>query len=200
MTSGGQTESGTTDQKADQKVGQVRPITYYGEDVLHRPCALVTPETPDLDQLVADMFASMYAAHGVGLAANQIGVGLRIFVMDCPEEDNDGNSTGRTVVATLINPVMHLPDGPRELVERTEGCLSVPGPTAMLVRAGEAHVHGYDLNWEPVTVGGTGLVARCLQHECDHLDGTVYVDRLAKRARKQVLADADFSRGDPTAG
>ena len=179
-------------------MGQVRPITYYGEDVLHRPCAEVTPETPDLEQLVADMFASMYAAQGVGLAANQIGVGLRIFVMDCPEEDDEGRPTGRSVVATLINPVLHLPEGPRELVERTEGCLSVPGPTALLARASEAHVHGFDLRWQPVTVQGTGLVARCLQHECDHLDGTVYVDRLAKRARKQVLADADFSRSEPT--
>ena len=69
----------------------------------------------------------------------------------------------------------------------------------MLARVTEAHVHGFDLNWEPVTLHGTGLVARCLQHECDHLDGTVYVDRLGKRARKQVLADADFSRGDPAA-
>ena len=177
--------------------GKARPITYYGEDVLHRPCAEVTSETPDLEQLVADMFASMYAAHGVGLAANQIGVGLRIFVMDCPEEDDEGRSTGRSVVATLINPVLHLPEGPRELVERTEGCLSVPGPTAVLARVTEAHVHGFDLNWQPVTVHGTGLVARCLQHECDHLDGTVYVDRLAKRARKQTLAAADFSRSEP---
>ncbi len=196
MTSGGQTERGST----SQRVGQVRPITYYGEDVLHRPCAEVTRATPDLEQLVADMCASMYAAHGVGLAANQIGVALRVFVMDCPEEDDDGDSTGRSVVATLINPVLHLPDGPRELVERTEGCLSVPGPTAMLARASEAHVHGFDLNWEPVTVGGIGLVARCLQHECDHLDGTVYVDRLAKRARKATLADADFSRSETPAG
>ena len=191
-------ESSITGDVTGDATGQVRPITYHGEDVLHRPCAEVTPETPDLEQLVADMFASMYAAQGVGLAANQIGVGLRIFVMDCPEDDDEGRPTGRSVVATLINPVLHLPEGPRELVERTEGCLSIPGPTALLARASEAHVHGFDLSWQPVTVQGTGLVARCLQHECDHLDGTVYVDRLAKRARKQVLADADFSRSEPT--
>ncbi len=188
-------ESGVT---GSGVAGRARPITYYGDDVLHRPCAPVTQDTPDLEQLVADMFASMYAAQGVGLAANQIGVGLRIFVMDCPEEDDEGRSTGRSVVATVINPVLHLPEGPRELVERTEGCLSVPGPTALLARASEAHVHGFDLNWQPVTISGVGLVARCLQHECDHLDGTVYVDRLANRARKQVLASADFSRGDGT--
>jgi len=175
--------------------GKVRPITYYGDEVLHRPCAEVPQDYPDLEQLVADMFASMYAAEGVGLAANQIGVSLRVFVMDCPEEDDEGRITGRSVVATVVNPVLHLPDGPRELVERTEGCLSVPGATSVLPRVSEAHVHGFDEKWNPVTVSGTGLVARCLQHECDHLDGTVYVDRLGKRARKEALANADFSRG-----
>ena len=175
--------------------GKVRPITYYGDEVLHRPCAEVPEGYPELEQLVADMFASMYAAEGVGLAANQIGVGLRVFVIDCPEEDDEGRPTGRSVVGTVINPVLHLPDGPRELVERTEGCLSVPGATSMLARVSEAHVHGFNEKWEPITISGTGLVARCLQHECDHLDGTVYVDRLAKRARKEALAAADFSRG-----
>ena len=175
--------------------GKVRPITYYGDEVLHRPCAEVPRDYPDLEQLVADMFASMYAAEGVGLAANQIGVGLRVFVIDCPEEDTEGNPTGRNVVGTVVNPTLHLPDGPRELVERTEGCLSVPGATAMLARVSQAHVHGFNEKWEPITISGNGLVARCLQHECDHLDGTVYVDRLAKRARKEALAAADFSRG-----
>lgn len=176
--------------------GHPRPITYYGDAVLHQSCAPVAPDHPGLAQLVADMFASMYAAEGVGLAANQIGVGLRIFVMDCPEEDLDGKPTGKSVVATVINPVLHLADGARELVDRTEGCLSVPGPTAMLARATEARVTGVDVAGEPVEVSGTGLVARCLQHECDHLDGTVYVDRLGRRARKQALAEADFSRGE----
>lgn len=180
--------------------GRVRPITYYGDPVLHTPCAPVPPDHPELAQLVADMVASMHAAEGVGLAANQIGVGLRIFVMDCPEEDADGKASGRRVVATVINPVLHLPDAARELVERTEGCLSVPGPTAVLARANEARVTGVDVAGEPVEIVGTGLVARCLQHECDHLDGTVYVDRLGRRARKQALADADFSRVEPGTG
>lgn len=176
--------------------GRVRPITHYGDPVLHSPCAPVLPDHPELAQLVADMIASMHAAEGVGLAANQIGVGLRIFVMDCPEEDADGKPTGKSVVATVVNPVLHLPAGARELVERTEGCLSVPGATSMLARAAEARVTGVDAAGDPIEIVGTGLVARCLQHECDHLDGTVYVDRLGRRARKQALADADFSRGD----
>lgn len=176
--------------------GRVRPITYYGDPVLHSPCAPVLPDHPELAQLIADMFASMYAAEGVGLAANQIGVGLRVFVMDCPEEDEDGKATGHSIVATVINPVLQLAEGARELVERSEGCLSVPGSTSMLARANEARVTGVDLAGEPVEIAGTGLIARCLQHECDHLDGTVYVDRLGRRARKQALADADFSRGE----
>src|SRR5882672_491828 len=117
--------------------GQVRPITLYGESVLHRPCTTVAADHPDLDQLVADMFATMYAADGVGLAANQIGVGLRVFVVDCPDEDE------RSVVAVVINPVLHLPAS-RDLVEGTEGCLSVPGPQSMLARPSEATVTGVD--------------------------------------------------------
>jgi peptide deformylase len=163
--------------------GEARPITLYGEPVLHRPCAEVATDHPDLDKLVADMFASMYAADGVGLAANQIGVGLRVFVVDCPDEHD------RNVVAVVINPVLHLPES-RELVEGNEGCLSVPGPQSVLARPSEATVTGVDLTGAPVEIVGTGLLARCLQHEYDHLAGTVYVDRLGRRARKRVLAEA----------
>ncbi|MGQ0468055.1 MAG: peptide deformylase [Sporichthyaceae bacterium] len=167
--------------------GKVRPITYYGDPVLHRPCATVPADYPELKALVADMFASMYAADGVGLAANQIGVGLRVFVVDCPDEDN------RDVVAVVVNPELHLP-GDRDLHEATEGCLSVPGAHSVLARCREARVTGTGLNGEPVEIAGTGLLARCLQHEFDHLAGTVYVDRLGRRARKAALSEADFSR------
>ena len=165
----------------------VRPITIYGEPVLHRPCARVLPDHEGLRQLVADMFASMYAADGVGLAANQIGVGLRIFVIDCPDH------TGEHTVAHVVNPVLHLPEGRRELIETKEGCLSVPGASASLARLARVTVTGTDVEGNPVTIEGTGMLARCLQHECDHLDGTVYVDRLAKRDRKAALAAANLS-------
>jgi peptide deformylase len=163
--------------------GTARPITLYGDPVLHRPCATVANDHPDLDQLVADMFASMYAADGVGLAANQIGVGLRVFVLDCPDDED------RSVIAVVVNPVLHLPDS-RELIEGTEGCLSVPGPHSMLARPKAATVTGVDLTGAPVEIVGTGLLARCLQHEFDHLAGTVYVDRLGRRDRKRVLGEA----------
>ncbi|GIF97815.1 peptide deformylase [Catellatospora citrea] len=162
--------------------GIARDITLYGTPVLHRPTAPVTDFGPDLHQLVADMFASMYAANGVGLAANQIGVGLRVFVMDCPDPGNGAN-----VVAHVVNPVLALPAPPRELEVSGEGCLSVPGQRGDVARTALAVVTGVDMHGEPVRVEGTGLVARCLQHETDHLDGTVYVDRLTAKERKKIL-------------
>ncbi|MFI7155958.1 peptide deformylase [Micromonospora chalcea] len=163
--------------------GTPRPITRYGTPVLHRRCAEVTVFDDALTQLVADMFASMYAAHGVGLAANQIGVDARIFVLDCPD------ATGAHTVAHVINPVLHLPEQ-RDLATDSEGCLSVPGQYAEVTRPATATVIGVDLHGQPVRIAGTGTLARCLQHEVDHLDGLAYVDRLPARTRKRLLAAA----------
>jgi peptide deformylase len=164
--------------------GTARPITLHGEPVLHARCAVVTDFGPDLVTLVQDMYASMYAANGVGLAANQIGVGLRVFVVDCPD------TTGEHVIAHVVNPVLELPPvDERALIEDDEGCLSVPGPSAELARPSGAVVRGVDVHGEPVELIGTGLLARCLQHESDHLEGMVYVDRLTKRSRKRVLKE-----------
>lgn len=164
--------------------GTARPIVYYGDPVLHRSCAPVTSFDDDLRALVADMFASMYAAEGVGLAANQIGVDARVFVMDCPDAD------GNPVVATLVNPVLTLPPAPRELTLFNEGCLSVPGQHAELARSEHAEVNGFDAEGNPVTVRTNGIAARCLQHEVDHLDGLLYVDRLPAKQRKEILTEA----------
>src|SRR3954470_23453746 len=130
--------------------GVARPIVTYGSDpVLHRPCAPVTTFDEKLRRLVLDMFASMTAADGVGLAANQIGVDARIFVIDCPDAD------GEDVIGYVINPTLTLPE-PREdePSEETseEGCLSVPGPYADVTRAFRARVDGVDLKGEPVTI------------------------------------------------
>lgn len=165
--------------------GVARDITLYGTKVLHRPTVEVTEFGPALRRLVADMFASMYAANGVGLAANQIGVDLRVFVMDCP--DTEG---GPNVVAHVVNPVLELPAQPFEAAVSGEGCLSVPGQRAEVPRAASAAVTGVDMHGEPVRIEAAGLVARCLQHECDHLDGTVYVDRLAAAERRKILTAA----------
>ena len=174
--------------------GAARPIVTYGADpVLHRACAPVTVFDPALRRLVLDMFASMSAADGVGLAANQIGVDARIFVMDCPDAD------GNDVVGYAINPVLTLPPTragePAEEVTE-EGCLSVPGPYAELPRAFRARVDGVDVKGRPVTIEATGMAARCLQHEMDHLEGVVYVDRLPEELRERLLAEAEGPSGD----
>ncbi|KGH48515.1 MULTISPECIES: peptide deformylase [Modestobacter] len=174
--------------------GVARPIVTYGSNpVLHRPCAPVTEFDRGLRHLVLDMFASMTAADGVGLAANQIGVDARVFVIDCPDAD------GEDVIGYVVNPVLTVldPVGDEPPVELTEeGCLSVPGPYAELERAFRARVDGVDLQGEPIAIEATGMAARCLQHEVDHLDGTVYVDRLPADLRERLLAEAAGPEGD----
>jgi peptide deformylase len=179
-----------TDQEAQRVVGELpdtsrgtaRPITVVGNPVLHRPCAEVTEFGAELAALVDDMFVSMYAAEGVGLAANQIGVAQRVFVYDCPDDD------GVRHVGVLVNPVLEeLEPSRRTLDESAEGCLSVPGAYMELARPDYAVVRGQDQHGEPVTVEGTGFFARCLQHETDHLNGYLYIDRLSKRDRKEAL-------------
>ena len=174
--------------------GVARPIVTYGSDpVLHRRCAEVTEFDRELRRLVLDMFASMQAADGVGLAANQIGVDARIFVIDCPDAD------GVDVVGYVVNPVLTLPgpvgDEPADEVTE-EGCLSVPGPYAELARAFRARVDGVDVHGDPVSIEATGMAARCLQHEVDHLDGTVYVDKLPEDVKERLLAEAAGPGGE----
>ncbi|CCG01504.1 peptide deformylase [Blastococcus saxobsidens] len=174
--------------------GVARPIVTYGSNpVLHRRCVEVTAFDDGLRRLVLDMFASMEAADGVGLAANQIGVDARVFVIDCPDAE------GADVVGYVVNPSLTVLDpvgeDPAEEVTE-EGCLSVPGPYAELPRAFRARVDGVDLHGDPVSIEATGMAARCLQHEVDHLDGTVYVDLLPEEQRERLLAEAAGPGGD----
>ena len=164
--------------------GTARPITVYGEPVLHSACKPVTEFGDALAELIDDMFASMYAANGVGLAANQIGVGARVVVYDCADE------TGEHRIGHVVNPVLADPDGRRELDVDEEGCLSVPGEYADLGRPATATVTGVDKDGRPVTVTAGGMLGRCLQHEVDHLEGLVYVDRLPAKARRRILQAA----------
>ncbi|MFE9097603.1 peptide deformylase [Streptomyces sp. NPDC007264] len=162
--------------------GRVRPITLLGDGVLRTPCAEVTGFGPELAGLVEDMFATMYAARGVGLAANQVGQPLRVFVYDCPD-DEDLRHRGH-----VVNPRLVAADG---LVLRgPEGCLSLPGLEAGTERYDRAVVEGFTAHGEPVRVEGTGWFARCLQHECDHLEGGLYVDRLGGLRRRRVMRRA----------
>ncbi|WP_194927060.1 peptide deformylase [Catenulispora pinisilvae] len=168
----------------------MRRVTEIGEEVLRRPCRDVTEfGTAELTALVDDMFRAMQVAEGAGLAANQVGVDLRLFVFDC----HDGY--GGRHVGHIANPVLEQPDPRRRrLIEDVEGCLSVPGATVVVPRTEHAVVRGFDKDGAPLVIEGRGYFARCLQHESDHLLGTVYLDRLAKRDREEALRQMDERR------
>ena len=153
---------------------------------MHRPCRPVETFDQELAELVADMAATMDAADGVGLAANQIGVDLRVFVYRCADADELIHE------GVICNPTLELPVGSdRKLDESEEGCLSLPGAYAPCARPDAAIVRGVDQFGAPVEARGTGLLARCLQHETDHVEGTVFADRLSKRTRRQLFGDAE---------
>lgn len=156
----------------------IRPIVKYGAEALHQPAREVSEVTPEIGALVDDMIATMYAAPGIGLAAPQIGVPLRVFVVDL--------SVGRdrSGLITMINPVFVEREG-MQLEE--EGCLSVPGFTATVPRPQRAAVKGLGRDGQPQNVEGTGLLARAFQHEMDHLDGMLFVDRLRGIKRDLIV-------------
>ncbi|MFC9432057.1 peptide deformylase [Streptomyces sp. NPDC056987] len=174
--------------------GRVRAMRLLGDPVLHAPCEPVTDFGPALGALVEDLFATMYAARGVGLAANQIGVPRRVFVYDCPD-DEDVRHLGH-----LVNPRLVQAD---DIVLRgPEGCLSLPGIEAGTERYDHTVVEGFTLDGAPVRVEGRGFFARCLQHECDHLEGTLYSDRLTGWRRSRTLRAArraPWATGRPAA-
>jgi peptide deformylase len=160
----------------------VRPIRIVGDPVLHTPTRPVTAYDDALRELVADMYDTMAAADGVGLAANQVGVPLRLFVYDCPDEELRQRRRG-----VVVNPVLETSERPQGMPDPDdddEGCLSVPWEQFPTSRAEWARVTGTDETGAPVTVEGRGYFARCLQHETDHLDGVLYLDRLVGRYRK----------------
>ncbi|MEQ1759838.1 MAG: peptide deformylase [Vicinamibacterales bacterium] len=147
----------------------IRPIVRYGADVLHQPAAPVTTITPEVEQLIDDMIQTMYAAPGVGLAATQVGVASRIFVADISVGRNPSD------LLVFINPEFVERDG---MQLEDEGCLSVPGFNATVARPLRAVLKGLDRHGQPQQIDASGLLARCFQHEMDHLEGTLFVDRL----------------------
>jgi len=159
-------------------------IRLVDDPVLRTPTEPVTDFGPDLTQLVARMNRVMTLAEGVGLAANQIGVSLRVFVYDL----GDGRS------GHVVNPTL-LVDPAADIVNDQEGCLSLPGQHHLTPRADLATVSGVDVEGRPIEVSGDGWMARCLQHEVDHLDGVVYLDRLDPKTRRAAL-DVFYSPGD----
>ncbi|MFF3574672.1 peptide deformylase [Nocardia jiangxiensis] len=169
----------------------ILPIRIVGDPVLHNPTEPVTQSPDELAELIADMYETLDAANGVGLAANQVGVALRLFVYDCPDLDADGTVHRRR--GAVVNPVLETSEIPETMPDPDddeEGCLSVPGEQFPTGRADWARVSGTDEKGEPVTIEGNGFFARMLQHEVGHLDGFLYVDvligRNARAAKKAI--------------
>src|SRR3712207_2698069 len=161
--------------------GTVQPITRWGAPVMHTRTRPVVSFDHELAELVRNMFATMYAAEGVGLAATQVGVDLAVFVYDCPDEDQVRHA------GVICNPEVILPEGKDRHLETTdEGCLSLPGAYLELARPDHAQCRGQDHTGQPVAVEGTALLPPSLKHETDHPTGTAFGNRLSGRARKKL--------------
>ncbi len=158
------------------------PIRTFGDPVLRTPARDVTDVDDRIRKLVADMIETMYEAPGVGLAAPQIGVGLRVAVFD----SNDGGGA-----RAMINPRLVATEGEWEF---EEGCLSVPGYWWTLIRPAYAKIEALDEKGDPVAYEGEELTGRVLQHEYQHLDGVLIIDQLERRARKKVLKELSDQR------
>ena len=156
----------------------IRPILKYGDAVLHQPAATVSGVTPEIETLIDDMLDTMYAAPGIGLAATQVGEAVRVLVLDV--------SIGRDAnqVIALINPEFVEREG-MQLEE--EGCLSVPGFNATVARPQRVVVRGTDRRGVERIIHADGLLARAFQHEMDHLDGRLFVDRLRGVKRDLIV-------------
>lgn len=159
------------------------PVYLYGHPVLREIAEEVTPDYPDLKQLVADMFETMYTSEGVGLAAPQIGKSIRLVVIDAdPVAENFPDCAGKKMV--LINPEIEVLEG--EKVTRSEGCLSLPGLSEDVKRIEKIRINWLDENFEEHEEEISGFLARIIQHECDHLEGKVYIDHISP-IRKQII-------------
>jgi peptide deformylase len=155
----------------------VRPIRLFGDPVLRTPAVPVTDFDKQLRNLVADLTETMLDAPGVGLAAPQLGVGLRVFTYHVDDEQ----------AGHLVNPVLHFPSADEQ--DGPEGCLSIPGLSFDCRRREHVVAHGQNMYGDPVTVEGTSVLARCIQHETDHLDGVLFVDRLDPQTRKAAMKE-----------
>ncbi|BCB73668.1 peptide deformylase [Phytohabitans flavus] len=159
--------------------GTVRGIRKFGDPVLRESCATVTDFDARLESLIADMFATMYSVDGIGLAANQIGVALRVFVFDCP--DNQGGWHR----GYMVNPTRTFVG--EEEPDDSEGCLSIPGVYAEFPRSSQVVCEGQDMTGAKIRIEGEAYFARCLLHETQHLEGKLFVDVLEGDTRRDAL-------------
>ena len=150
----------------------IRNIRTLGDEILRKKAKEITEMTPRIQELIDDMFETMYDANGVGLAAPQVGILKRIFVIDCGDEE------GNSVPYVFINPEILDRDGSQT---DYEGCLRVPGKSGKVTRANWVKVRAYNEKMEEFEMEAEGLLARCILHENDHLDGVIYVDKVEGR-------------------
>lgn len=154
----------------------VLPIRLFGDPVLRTPAEPVVDFDKELRQLVTDLIDTLRQQQGSGLAAPQLGVGIRAFVFDV--DDVEGH---------VINPVLDFPD--EEEQDGPEGCLSIPGVYVDTRRRMNVVARGFNQHGDPVQLVGSGLMSRCVQHETDHLDGVLFLDRLDSQRRKQAMRE-----------
>jgi len=170
----------------------LRPVRIYGDPVLRERARDVRAFDDTLRSLVADLYETMAAYSGVGLAANQVGVAQRVFVVDLPHEDGSHDRFA------VVNPVL---DQKRGKEKGEEGCLSMPGILEQVQRATSLRVRGLDEHGKPLERVVTGYLARAIQHETDHLDGVLFTDRLSPLKRQFLKRDLDaLARGELPAG
>lgn len=159
------------------------PVYLYGHPVLRATAEDVSPDYPELKKLIDDMFETMYTSEGVGLAAPQIGKSIRLVVIDAdPVAENFPDCAGKKMV--LINPEIEVLEGDK--VTRSEGCLSLPGLSEDVKRIEKIRLNWLDENFEEHEEIIEGFLARIVQHECDHLEGMVYIDHISP-IRKQMI-------------
>lgn len=163
-----------------------RNLRFYGDPVLRLQAAPVAGFDPSLGELVRDMFDTCEAEEGAGLAAPQIGVSLRVFVVDCREDPDDAASRMHRFAA--VNPTVVKTEG--QTVSE-EGCLSIPGLRESVKRHARVTLAAFDLDGKPFEVEAGGLAARAIQHEMDHIDGILFVDRLSSLKRQLLKRQLD---------
>jgi len=169
----------------------IRRIEILGSEVLRTPGEEVETFDGELESLVDDMFRTMYHAEGVGLAAPQIGLSLRLFVVDVPEDEDEGREGFR---AALVNP--EIIERSAEVEKAPEGCLSIPGMEGVVERPVSVVMEARDPQGEPLRIEASGLLARALQHELDHLNGVLFIDHLSPLNRKMLLRKWEKARAE----
>ena len=170
----------------------IYPIVAYGDPVLKKRATDIAKDYPDLSKLIADMYETMYASSGVGLAAPQIGLSLRLFITDGAAFEEDEVKDFKEV---FLNPVMLDEEG--EPWKFNEGCLSIPKIREDIQRKETVHIEYYDAEWKRHKKTFDGLAARIIQHEYDHIEGILFVDRLSP-LRRRILKNKliDISKGN----